>query len=626
MNKKQKRLLVRIIISGAIFLSAFITFKVIDVAWYIQLPCYLLSYFTVGYDVLKKAFLGIVRGKPFSENFLMSVASIGAFCLKEFPESVAVMLFYQVGELFQSIAVGKSRKRITDLIDVRPEYVNLKTENGISEVEPEAVPLGSIIVVKNGEKIAIDGVIVKGETFIDSAMLSGESIPEKKCVGDMVLSGSVNRSSVIEVKTEKEFSDSTASKILELVEESSMRKSRSENFISVFAKYYTPIVCALAVLLAVAPPILQILTGQAPLWSEYIKRALTFLVISCPCALVISIPLSFFGGIGSASRNGILVKGSNYLESMAKINNIVMDKTGTVTKGVFKIFGIYPVGCSEEKLKTIVYSIERNSDHPIAKSITEYCDGGKFLELSEVKEVAGKGLIGVYEGKRITVGNEKLMHDNGIKTDGEVYGKTTVFIAEDDKYLGKVVISDVIKPSAVSAIEKFKNNKISVTMLSGDDKQSVEAVAKEVGIENYEGKLLPADKLNRIEEIIKDNEKGKKVAFVGDGINDAPVLMRSDVGISMGTLGSDAAIEASDVVIMDDDLNKIEKGIRISKKTLLIAKENVIFSLAVKIACLILGGFGIATMWLAVFSDVGVMILAVLNAVRTTRFLENKKA
>lgn len=622
MNKKQKKTLLRIIISAFLLAAIWSFTSYFEINGYVKMTLILVPYFIIGYDVLIKAVRGILNRQPFDENFLMAVATVGAMCLSDFYEGVAVMLFYQIGELFQSVAVGKSRKNIAELMDIRPDYANVNVNNELKQVSPESIEIGTEIIVNPGEKVPIDGVITSGITSLNLSALTGESLPKEVAVGDEILSGSINLSGVISVKTTKNFGESTVSKILDLVENSSMKKSRSENFITRFAKYYTPIVCYLALALGILPPIVRLMLGQAPLWSEWIVRALTFLVISCPCALVISIPLSFFGGIGCASKNGILVKGSNYLEALSQAKYFVFDKTGTLTKGVFEVTEIQ---CFNEFTKddVLMYAAyaESASSHPIAKSIMS-AFGGKIdsKNVENITEIAGNGVSAKVLLKEVLVGNRKLMQSVGIEVDDKNTASTVCYVCVDKTLAGCIFISDVVKSTTKEAIKTLKNSGINKTvMLTGDNQKVAEKVAEEIGIDIVKSELLPSDKVREVEKLIKEKGKNEKLCFVGDGINDAPVLSLADIGIAMGALGSDAAIEAADVVLMDDNPQKISLGLKISKCTLKIVKQNITFALAVKLVCLILGAIGIANMWLAIFADVGVMVIAVLNAVRTLK-------
>ena len=583
---------------------------------------YLIPYLIIGYDILRKAIKGILKRQVFDENFLMAVATVGAMCLGEFREGVAVMLFYQIGELFQSVAVGKSRRNIAALMDIRPDYANMMIDGKLQKVDPDDVEIGSEIIVNPGEKVPIDGIIVEGNTTFNTSALTGESVPRDAHCGDEVISGFINMTGEIKVKTTKEFGESTVSKILDLVENSSMKKSRSENFITKFAKYYTPAVCYSALALAIIPPVVLMLMGKDASWGDWIIRALTFLVISCPCALVISIPLSFFGGIGCASTKGILVKGSNYLEALASAKYIVFDKTGTLTKGVFEVTHIDPTdNYDQQQLLYYAAHVEMASSHPISLSLQKAY--GQSLDrdaVHNIEEIAGHGIRGTVHGHDVYAGNEKLMNKIGVDIMEKHPEGTVVYMAIDNQYAGCIVISDVIKETSKAAIQSLKSQGIKETiMLTGDTKQTATKVAEEIGIDRVYSELLPADKVEKVEEILQNKGEKEKVAFVGDGINDAPVLSRVDIGIAMGALGSDAAIEAADIVLMDDDPAKISLAMKISLKTLRIVKENIVFALAVKFICLILGAFGIANMWLAIFADVGVMVIAVINATRALR-------
>ena len=631
MTAKQKKNLWRIIISLILVTVLIIFTHLIKINKWIQLPLFLIPYFIVGYDVLKAAIKNIKNGRVFDENFLMAIATVGAIGTGEYLEGVAVMLFYQIGELFQSIAVGRSRKNIAELMDIRPDTANLLNEDGsVTEEDPDDIEIGSIIVVNPGEKIPIDGEIVEGKSMIDTSALTGESVPRNAVVGSDVISGCIALDGMIKVKTKKEFGESTVSKILDLVENSSLKKAKAENFISKFAKYYTPIVCYLALALAFLPPVVLLILGRTAGWTIWLMRALTFLVISCPCAVVISVPLGFFGGIGCASKNGILVKGSNYLEALADTKTIVFDKTGTLTKGVFEVNGIFPEGkITKEELLELAAFTESASNHPISASIKKAY--GKEIDLkfvSDIEEIAGHGIsanVSLGENnKKIYCGNLKLMNKVGANVSTEHNEGTVVYISNDDKYLGCIVISDKIKDSSKIAIEGLRNQGIKTVMLTGDAEATAKRVALEIGLDEYKAELLPQDKVSNVEKLIDELDKKNKsenrtdrLAFVGDGINDAPVLARADIGIAMGGMGSDAAIEAADIVLMDDDPAKISLAMRISRKTLGIVRQNIAFAIGVKVICLILGALGIANMWIAIFADVGVMILAVLNATRT---------
>ena len=624
LSKKQKKNLYRVIIAFVIVATLMCIEHLtdIDMPWFVSLPLYLTAYFIVGYDVLRKAIKGILKGQVFDENFLMAVATVGAMILGEYEEGVAVMLFYQIGELFQSIAVGKSRQSIVDLMDIRPDSANLLMEDGsVEEVDPDDVEIGSIIIVNPGEKIPIDGVITEGHTSLDTSALTGESVPRSVREGDEVISGCINSSGMIKIKTTKEFGESTVSKILDLVENSSLKKAKAENFISKFARFYTPIVCYSALALAVLPPVARIIFGYSPNWSSWVFRALTFLVISCPCAVVISVPLSFFGGIGCASSRGILIKGANYLEALADAKTILFDKTGTLTKGVFEVTAIYPEGeiSNDELLRLAAYA-EISSSHPISLSLKKAYGRELSLEnVTEIEEVAGHGVSAIVDGRRVLVGNVKLMNRSNVTITSEHDEGTVVYVAVDGLYAGCIVISDVIKEHTVQAIRDLKAEGLRTVMLTGDSEKAAKRVAETIGIDTYLSELLPGDKVAEVEKLLETKEGNGRLVFCGDGINDAPVLMRADIGIAMGGLGSDAAIEAADIVLMDDDPAKISLARRISAKTLGIVRQNIVFAIGVKVACLILGALGIANMWIAIFADVGVMVLAVLNATRALR-------
>lgn len=622
MNKKQKKVLYRILLSLVFMIGIMILTSYVSVNLYVEVVLYLIPYLIIGYDILRKAIKGILKRQVFDENFLMAVATVGAMCLGEFREGVAVMLFYQIGELFQSVAVGKSRRNIAALMDIRPDYANMMIDGKLQKVDPDDVEIGSEIIVNPGEKVPIDGIIVEGNTTFNTSALTGESVPRDAHCGDEVISGFINMTGEIKVKTTKEFGESTVSKILDLVENSSMKKSRSENFITKFARYYTPAVCYSALALAIIPPVVLMLMGKDASWADWIIRALTFLVISCPCALVISIPLSFFGGIGCASTKGILVKGSNYLEALASAKYIVFDKTGTLTKGVFEVTHIDPTdNYDQQQLLYYAAHVEMASSHPISLSLQKAY--GQSLDrdaVHNIEEIAGHGIRGTVHGHDVYAGNEKLMNKIGVDITEKHPEGTVVYMAIDHQYAGCIVISDVIKETSKAAIQSLKSQGIKETiMLTGDTKQTATKVAEEIGIDRVYSELLPADKVEKVEEILQNKGEKEKVAFVGDGINDAPVLSRVDIGIAMGALGSDAAIEAADIVLMDDDPAKISLAMKISLKTLRIVKENIVFALAVKFICLILGAFGIANMWLAIFADVGVMVIAVINATRALR-------
>ena len=637
MTKKQKKVLRRIIISAVLLVAMAVTFTVLEktgtvdlenpsIMWRcIEIVAYLIPYLIIGYDILKKAFLGIIHGEVFDENFLMAIATIGAMVLGEYKEASAVMLFYQIGELFQSYAVGKSRKNITALMDIRPDYANIEKDGKLEQVDPDDVQIGTVIVVQPGEKVPIDGKVVEGSSSLNTSALTGESVPRVVHVGDEIISGCVNLTGLIKIETSKEFGESTVSKILDLVENSSMKKSRSENFITRFAKYYTPAVCIAALALAVLPPLVNIIMGNPAAWSKWIIRALTTLVISCPCALVISIPLSFFGGIGGASAKGILVKGSNYLEALSYTKYVVCDKTGTLTKGVFQVTEIHPEGgMSEADLLEKAALVESYSNHPISKSLKEAY--GKEIDnnrVTDAKEISGHGVSAVVDGHEVAAGNVKLMKQMNIQAAVPTSVGTEIHVAVDGKYAGYILISDVVKPNAKEAIRGLKAAGVEkVVMLTGDARKVADAVGRELGVDEVRSELLPGDKVDEVEKLIAAKGEKEKLAFVGDGINDAPVLSRADIGIAMGALGSDAAIEAADIVLMDDDPAKIATAMKISKKTLRIVHQNIVFALVIKFACLALGAVGFVNMWWAIFADVGVMILAVLNATRALSFKE----
>ena len=622
MNKKQKKMLARIIIAAVLLIVLhFVPFTGIP-----RFICYLAVYLVIGYDIVKKAFKGIKNGQVFDENFLMAIATIGAFALAvyeksgDYNESIAVMLFYQIGELFQSYAVGKSRRNITELMDIRPDYANIENDGKLEKVDPDEVEVGSVIVVQPGEKVPIDGVIVEGNSSLNTSTLTGESLPRSAKAGDEIISGCINMTGVLKIKTTKEFDESTVSKILELIEESSSRKSRSENFISKFAHYYTPAVCYGALALAILPPLVNLVLLHNPaMWGQWIYRALTFLVISCPCALVISIPLGFFAGIGGASNAGVLVKGSNYLETLARTKYVVFDKTGTLTKGVFEVVGVHHNTMEEKKILEYAALAESFSSHPISRSLkTAY---GKEIDqkrVTDVEEISGNGVTAKVDGISVAVGNTKLMKRIGVEAVECHQVGTVIHVAIDGAYAGHILISDVLKPTSKEAIVNLKKNGIKETvMLTGDIDKVAQQVAGELGVDRVYSELLPADKVSKVEELLAKKTEKEKLAFVGDGINDAPVLSRADIGIAMGAMGSDAAIEAADVVLMDDDPMKIVKAIRIAKKCMRIVYENIYFAIGIKVICLILGAVGIANMWVAIFADVGVMIIAVLNAIRT---------
>lgn len=613
-------MLIRIIIAAVLI----VVFSLLPAEGYLRFVLFMIPYLVIGYDILKKAFKGILNKQVFDENFLMAVATVGAILLGDYSEGVAVMLFYQIGELFQSYAVGKSRRNISELMDIRPDYANIEKDGTLEQVDPDEVEIGTIIVVQPGEKVPIDGVITEGTSTLNTSALTGESLPRDAKAGDEVISGCINMTGLLKIRTTKEFGESTVSKILELVENSSSRKSKSENFISKFAKYYTPAVCYGALALAFIPPIVLLIMGKPAMWGDWIYRALTFLVISCPCALVISIPLSFFAGIGGASNQGILVKGSNYLETLAQTKYVVFDKTGTMTQGVFEVSGIHHNEMPDEKLLEYAALAECSSSHPISKSLQKAY--GKPIDrnrVTDIEEISGNGVIAKVDGMSVAAGNTKLMNRLGIAYQDCHHVGTVVHMAIDGKYAGHILISDIIKPHAKEAIAELKKAGISKTvMLTGDSKRVADQVAGELGIQEVYSELLPADKVSRVEELLNQKSEKAKLAFVGDGINDAPVLSRADIGIAMGALGSDAAIEAADIVLMDDDPLKISKAIKIARKCIRIVYENIYFAIGIKILCLILGALGIANMWVAIFADVGVMILAVLNAIRTL-FVKN---
>ena len=622
MNKKQKKMLTRIIIAAVLL----IVLHFIPVTGIPRFICYLAVYLEIGYDILKKAFKGIKNGQVFDENFLMAIATVGAFGLAvyeksgDYNEAIAVMLFYQIGELFQSYAVGKSRRNISELMDIRPDYANIEKDGKLEQVDPDEVEIGSVIVVQPGEKVPIDGVIIEGSTTLNTSALTGESLPRNAKPGDEIISGCINMTGVLRIRTTKEFGESTVSRILELVENSSSRKSRSENFISKFARYYTPAVCYGALALALLPPIVNLLFLHNPAqWGQWVYRALTFLVISCPCALVISIPLSFFAGIGGASNAGVLVKGSNYLETLAQTKYVVFDKTGTLTKGVFEVAGVHHNTMEEAKILEYAALAESFSTHPISRSLkTAY---GKEIDqnrVTDVEEISGNGVTAKVDGVSVAVGNAKLMKRIGVEAVECHQVGTVIHVAINGAYAGHILIADVPKPTSKEAIANLKKHGIKETvMLTGDIDKVAQQVAGELGVDRVYSELLPADKVTKVEELLAKKTAKEKLAFVGDGINDAPVLSRADIGIAMGALGSDAAIEAADVVLMDDDPQKIVKAIRIAKKCMRIVYENIYFAIGIKVICLILGAVGIANMWVAIFADVGVMVIAVLNAIRT---------
>ena len=620
MNKKQKKMLIRIIVAAVLI----VLFSKLPIDGYVRFGLFMIPYLVIGYDILQKAFKGIRNKQVFDENFLMAVATVGAILLGDYSEGVAVMLFYQIGELFQSYAVGKSRRNISELMDIRPDYANIEVDGKLEQVDPDEVEIGTVIVVQPGEKVPIDGVIIDGVSILNTSALTGESLPRDAKAGDEVISGCINMTGVLKIRTIREFGESTVSKILELVENSSSRKSKSENFISKFAKYYTPVVCYGALALAFIPPIVLLIMGKPTMWGDWIYRALTFLVISCPCALVISIPLSFFAGIGGASNQGVLVKGSNYLETLAQTSYVVFDKTGTMTQGVFEVSGVHHNEISDEKLLEYAALAECSSSHPISKSLQKAY--GKPIDrnrVTDIEEISGNGVTAKVDGISVAAGNAKLMKRLGISYQECHHVGTVIHMAVDGKYEGHILISDILKPHAKEAIAELKKAGIKKTvMLTGDSKRVADQVAKELGIGEVYSELLPADKVSKVEELLHQKFEKEKLAFVGDGINDAPVLSRADIGIAMGALGSDAAIEAADIVLMDDDPLKISKAIKIARKCIHIVYENIYFAIGIKILCLILGALGIANMWMAIFADVGVMIIAVLNAIRTL-FVKN---
>ena len=616
MNKKQKKVFIRIIVAAVLM----VVLSLLPIDGWLKFVLFMIPYLVIGHDILLKAWKGILNRQVFDENFLMAVATIGAILLGDYKEGVAVMLFYQIGELFQSYAVGKSRRNISELMDIRPDYANIEKEDGtLEQVDPDEVGIGSVIVVQPGEKVPIDGVIEEGRTSLNTSALTGESLPREAGVGDEVISGCINMSGVLKIRTTKEFGESTVSKILDMVENASSKKSRSENFISKFAKYYTPAVCYGALALAILPPLVRLLfLGMTPEWGDWVMRALTFLVISCPCALVISIPLSFFAGIGGASNAGVLVKGSNYLETLSQTKYVVFDKTGTMTQGVFEVSGVHHSSMDTEKLLEYAALAECHSSHPISKSLKKAY--GKPLDpsrVTDVEEISGNGVTAKVDGVRVAAGNSKLMEKLGVDCMECHSVGTVVHMAVNGKYAGHILISDQIKPHAKEAIAALKKCGVKKTiMLTGDCREAARQVAEELGIDEVHSELLPGDKVAQVEKLLDEKGEKEKLAFVGDGINDAPVLSRADIGIAMGALGSDAAIEAADIVLMDDDPLKISKAIRISRKCLRIVYENIYFAIGVKVVCLILGALGIANMWAAIFADVGVMIIAVLNAIR----------
>ena len=615
MNKKQKKMLIRIVIAAVLVVA----FSLIPMKGYVKFVLFMIPYLVIGYDILKKAGKGILNRQMFDENFLMAVATIGAILLGDYKEGVAVMLFYQIGELFQSYAVGKSRRNISELMDIRPDYANIEQDGKLEQVDPDEVEIGSVIVVQPGEKVPIDGIVAEGASTLNTSALTGESVPQNVHCGDEIISGCINMTGVLKIRTTKEFGESTVSRILDLVENASSQKSKSENFISKFAKYYTPAVCYGAVALAVLPPLVRILfMGLSPEWGDWIYRALTFLVISCPCALVISIPLSFFAGIGGASKAGVLVKGSNYLETLSQTKYVVFDKTGTMTQGVFEVSGVHHNELEDAKLLEYAALAECSSSHPISKSLQKAY--GKNIDRSrvtEIEEISGNGVTAKVDGIAVAAGNEKLMEKLGIAYRSCGHVGTVVHMAVDGRYAGHILISDTVKPHAKQAIKELKKCGVKKTiMLTGDRKNVADYVAKDLGIQEVYSELLPGDKVNKVEELLDRKSEKEKLAFVGDGINDAPVLSRADIGIAMGAMGSDAAIEAADIVLMDDDPLKIATAIHIARKCMHIVYENIYFAIGIKLICLLLGALGIANMWMAIFADVGVMVIAVVNAIR----------
>ena len=615
MNKKQKKMLTRILIA-AIMVAAL---SLVPVQGYLRAVLYMIPYLVIGYDILLKAWKGIRNRQVFDENFLMAVATVGTICLGDFKEGTAVMLFYQIGELFQSYAVGKSRRNISELMDIRPDYANVERNGSLEKVDPDEVEIGSIIVVQPGEKVPIDGIITEGKTTLNTSALTGESLPRDAKEGDEIISGCINMTGVLKIRTTREFGESTVSKILDLVENSSSRKSRSENFISKFARYYTPVVCYSALALAILPPLVRLmLMGLDPQWGDWVYRALTFLVISCPCALVISIPLSFFAGIGGASNAGVLVKGSNYMETLAQTRYVVFDKTGTLTKGVFEVCGVHHNVMEDHKILEYAALAECSSSHPISRSLQRAY--GKEIDrtrVEDIEEISGNGVTARVDGIPVAVGNSRLMERLGVAFKECHQVGTIVHVAIDGSYAGHILIADVLKPTAKAAVAELKKSGIRETvMLTGDIDRVAQQAAAETGVDRVYSELLPADKVTKVEELLEKKNPREKLAFVGDGINDAPVLSRADIGIAMGALGSDAAIEAADVVLMDDDPLKVVKAVRIAKKCMRIVYQNIYFAIGIKILCLLLGAVGIANMWIAIFADVGVMVIAVLNAIR----------
>ena len=615
MTKHQKTALLRICLAAALLIAL----HFVPVDGWLRFALYLIPYLTVGAGVLQRAVQGIANRQPFDENLLMAVATVGAMVLGEYPEGVAVMLFYQIGELFEDYAVGKSRRNISDLMDIRPDYANLETPDGLQKVEPEAVAVGSVIVVKPGERVPLDGTVLEGTSALNMAALTGESVPRDVAAGDAVISGSVNLTGVLRLRADKAYGESTVARILELVENSSLKKAKTEKFITKFARYYTPAVCLSALALALLPPVVRLLMGMNAAWGDWVYRALTFLVISCPCALVISIPLSFFGGIGGASSRGILIKGASYLEILSKTDRVVFDKTGTLTRGTFEVTDVRPEsGVSAPELLQLAAAAERFSDHPVSLSLQKAAgELPETLAATDARELAGHGVIATVGGAQVAVGNEKLMRQLGIAAPACADAGTVVHVAHDGQYAGHIVIADRPKPGAAKAVAALKSCGVSrVVMLTGDRAQAADAVARELGIDEVCSELLPADKVTQVERLLAEGGQGRYLAFVGDGINDAPVLARADLGVAMGAIGSDAAIEAADIVLMDDDPEKLALAMRLARKTMQIVWQNIVFALAVKAVCLLLGALGIAGMWLAIFADVGVMVLCVLNATR----------
>ena len=615
MTKHQKTALLRICLAAALLIAL----HFVPVDGWLRFALYLIPYLTVGAGVLQRAVQGIANRQPFDENLLMAVATVGAMVLGEYPEGVAVMLFYQIGELFEDYAVGKSRRNISDLMDIRPDYANLETPDGLQKVEPEAVAVGSVIVVKPGERVPLDGTVLEGTSALNMAALTGESVPRDVAAGDAVISGSVNLTGVLRLRADKAYGESTVARILELVENSSLKKAKTEKFITKFARYYTPAVCLSALALAILPPVVRLLMGMNAAWGDWVYRALTFLVISCPCALVISIPLSFFGGIGGASSRGILIKGASYLEILSKTDRVVFDKTGTLTRGTFEVTDVRPEsGVSAPELLQLAAAAERFSDHPVSLSLQKAAgELPETLAATDARELAGHGVIATVGGAQVAVGNEKLMRQLGIAAPACADAGTVVHVAHDGQYAGHIVIADRPKPGAAKAVAALKSCGVSrVVMLTGDRAQAADAVARELGIDEVCSELLPADKVTQVERLLAEGGQGRYLAFVGDGINDAPVLARADLGVAMGAIGSDAAIEAADIVLMDDDPEKLALAMRLARKTMQIVWQNIVFALAVKAVCLLLGALGIAGMWLAIFADVGVMVLCVLNATR----------